>query len=116
MKTEHLRKKLEEEKAKLEQDMQGVGRKSQTVPDDWERAPAELAVESDPVDQAEVIVSRENDAAVLNALEAHYDNVIAALKRIEHKTYGRCEVCGEPIAEARLEANPSATTCALHMR
>lgn len=33
----------------------------------------------------------------------------AALKRIEHGEYGFCEVTGEPISLARLEARPIAT-------
>ena len=34
-----------------------------------------------------------------------------ALKRIEKSTYGVCVDCGEPIAEARLEAVPWAPYC-----
>lgn len=35
----------------------------------------------------------------------------AALKRLEGGTYGECLDCGEAIATARLEANPTATRC-----
>lgn len=116
MDIEHFKKQLEAERSKLETGMQGVGRKNPSVPGDWENAPTEANTESDPVDRADIITIRDNDAAVLDALEAHYDNVLAALGRIENGTYGKCEVCGEPVAEARLEANPAATTCAVHMR
>jgi DnaK suppressor protein len=34
-----------------------------------------------------------------------------ALTKIENATFGACEECLEPIAEKRLEANPSCTTC-----
>jgi RNA polymerase-binding transcription factor DksA len=34
-----------------------------------------------------------------------------ALRRIEHGTYGKCEACGKPIAEARLVAIPYARYC-----
>jgi RNA polymerase-binding protein DksA len=34
-----------------------------------------------------------------------------AQKRIEAGTYGRCNVCGEPIARARLDAAPAASRC-----
>jgi RNA polymerase-binding transcription factor DksA len=37
--------------------------------------------------------------------------VHAALRKIDEGTYGICEVCGKPIAPARLEAIPSATRC-----
>ena len=117
MRTEHFKKKLEAEKARLDSQMQTVGRKSSTVPDDWEQSPAEANNnEADLLDQAGVIVSRENDAAILADLEARYDTIIEALVRIEKGTYGYCEVCGELIEQARLEANPSATTCSEHMQ
>ena len=38
----------------------------------------------------------------------------AARARVADGTYGRCEVCGRPIAPARLEAMPSATRCIEH--
>jgi len=34
-----------------------------------------------------------------------------ALQRIEKGEYGYCRKCGEDIATARLDANPSVTTC-----
>lgn len=92
-----------------------VGRKNPHVPGDWEAAPSEIGMESDLADQADVVMSRENNAAILADLEAHYDTILAALSRIDKKTYGKCEVCGKPIAEARLEADPAATTCTEHM-
>jgi DnaK suppressor protein len=33
------------------------------------------------------------------------------LTRLDAGTYGTCEVCGEPIGTARLEARPAARTC-----
>jgi DnaK suppressor protein len=35
----------------------------------------------------------------------------AALQRLERGTYGECLDCGEPIAPARLEANPTVSLC-----
>jgi len=34
-----------------------------------------------------------------------------ALRRIEERTYGKCEECGQPIKESRLKALPFATLC-----
>ena len=39
------------------------------------------------------------------------DEVDAALARVEAGTYGTCETCGRPIAEARLEVRPVARQC-----
>lgn len=38
-------------------------------------------------------------------------DVFAALQRVASGTYGRCVVCGEAIAAARLEAIPEAMRC-----
>ena len=63
----------------------------------------------------DIVVSRETTVAILADLEARYDAVLSALARIEEKKYGKCEVCGEAIEAARLEANPAATTCTTHL-
>ncbi len=93
-----------------------MGRRNSGVPDDWEPAPVEDAGEADLVDQADALTNRQNDAAVLDTLEARYDAVLAALKRVDEGSFGHCEVCTAVISVERLEANPSATTCALHLR
>lgn len=115
MKTEHFRKKLEEEKARLEEELKTVGRRNPAVPGDWEPIPSEVGMESDIIDQADVVMSREGNAAILADLEARYDTTLEALKRIKDGTYGKCEVCGKTIEEKRLEADPAATTCIEHL-
>jgi RNA polymerase-binding transcription factor DksA len=115
MKIVHFRKKLEEEKARLEREMGSVGRSNPRVPGDWEAIPSEIGTESDLADQADVVMSRESNTAILADLEARYDAIRAALVRIEKGKFGTCEVCGEEIEEARLEADPSATTCKKHL-
>lgn len=115
MHTQHFKEKLEVEKARLESEMNTVGRKSLSVPNDWESSPEEVNTESDPVDQAGVVVDRGNNAAILADLEARYDTILAMLEKIEKGRYGICEVCSAEIEEARLEANPAAATCSLHM-
>lgn len=115
MKKEHFRKKLESEKAKLEAEMVSVGRKNPGVPGDWESVPSEVGMESDLADQADVVMSRESNTAILADLEARYDTVLDALKRIEKDKYGKCEVCNGKIEEDRLEADSTATTCIKHL-
>lgn len=114
MKTEFFKKKLLAEKAKLESEMATVGRQNPVVPGDWEAIPTEVGTEADLADQADVVMNRENNTAILADLEARYDTVMQALARIEKRSYGKCEVCNEPISEARLEADPAATTCTKH--
>ena len=49
--------------------------------------------------------------AQIEATDARLSEIDAALDRILLGTYGRCEVCGEDIPVARLEARPTARRC-----
>lgn len=42
------------------------------------------------------------------------DDVRRARARVADGSYGRCEVCGQPIPEERLEVRPWATRCVRH--
>ena len=95
--------------------MGSVGRKNPAVPNDWESTPTETGMEADLADQADVVISREGNAAILADLEARYDSVLAALVRIEQGTFGRCDVCGKKIEDTRLAVNPTATSCMEHL-
>ncbi len=43
------------------------------------------------------------------------NEIIAAIDRIKDGTFGICEEGGEEIEEERLEANPAARTCTMHV-
>ena len=54
----------------------------------------------------------DDDAAtVLEAVERDLEAIDAAMQRLDVGTYGICEVCRAAIAEATLEADPTATRC-----
>lgn len=114
MNTEHFAEMLTEEKKKLESEMSSIGRKNSCVPDDWEAVPQETGAEPDSIDHASDVTLNEENSAILADLEARYDTVLFAEKRIVEGTYGVCEVCGETIEEERLVADPAATTCIAH--
>lgn len=114
MDTSSYSEKLEAEKARLETQLAKIGRRNVVVPNDWEASNEPAENEADPLDQAEVIASQENSAAILTTLEEQYDRVIGALDRIAKGTYGICAVCGKPIEAERLDADPTATTCIAH--
>lgn len=114
MNTEHARQRLEEEKTKLESEMGDIGRRNPAVPGDWEAVPSEPETEPDLIDQADVVVNRDNTVAIFSDLEARYDQVLAALAKLEKGTYGTCETCGAPIEEERLAIDPAAPTCVAH--
>ncbi len=54
---------------------------------------------------------QERNLALVGNLRRTLGLVEAALKRIESGTYGLCEVCGQLIDRARLEALPYAAQC-----
>ena len=115
MNTDHFRERLISEKTRLEAELQTVGRRNPENPKDWEALPQETGQESDPNDAADLISHYEDNTAILKDLEIRYNDVLAALVRIEDGTYGSCAVSGDPIEEDRLEADPAAPTCKAHM-
>jgi RNA polymerase-binding transcription factor DksA len=55
-------------------------------------------------------------SALLDQSRSGLAQVEAALDRIAAGTYGSCAICGEQIAEGRLEARPWTPFCILHAR
>lgn len=55
---------------------------------------------------------RAQDVIHLARVTAELTQVDAALARAAHGELGECTDCGEPIAPARLQANPAAARCA----
>ena len=70
--------------------------------------------EHDPEGQTIAYERSQLSALTGQALE-HLAEVDAAIERVATGTYGVCEVCGEPIDEARLGARPTARTCVHHV-
>ncbi|MEK7062460.1 MAG: TraR/DksA C4-type zinc finger protein [Patescibacteria group bacterium] len=119
-KINYFKGKLEEELKLLEGELQHVGKRNPRVGNDktdWEGKPAEFDIDSaDESEVADKMEEYEENTALVKNLEIKYNEIKAALKKIEAGKYGLCEIGGEPIEEARLEANPAARTCKLHMQ
>jgi DnaK suppressor protein len=56
-------------------------------------------------------VDRLSQVAVHDRLRTTLADVDRALAKLEEGSYGRCDVCGEPIVEERLEVLPWAVRC-----
>lgn len=113
---EFFKKKLEEELELVSKELKTVGRINPENPKDWEPTPPNIDVsKSDPSEVSELTDGYEENTAILKELEIRFNNLKSALKRIDEGKYGICEVSGGPIEKERLEANPAATTCLLHM-
>ena len=65
-------------------------------------------------DSSQVTAERGEAEALAGQLRESLDEVARALTRLEEGTYGRCEVCGEEIQPARLEAMPATRFCINH--
>jgi DnaK suppressor protein len=113
--THHFKEKLEEELSILEGELKTVGRKNPDNPKDWEPLPPQLDIlQADENESSDKIEGFEENTAILKQLEIRYNDVKAALERIENGSYGKCEINGDMIEKARLEANPAARTCIEH--
>jgi RNA polymerase-binding transcription factor DksA len=115
METTEYNQKLTDEKEKLESELKSVGRRNPSNPNDWEPVPQETGAEPDPIDAADEVEHFSENRAILTDLENRYNDVLAALSRIEKGTYGKCEISGEEIEADRLNADPAARTCKAHM-
>jgi DnaK suppressor protein len=62
-------------------------------------------------DSGQVTAERGEVDALAGTLLETIQEIDDALQKFDNGTYGRCERCGEPIAEARLEAMPAARLC-----
>ncbi len=85
-----------------------------TTTGDWVAKPEAQIGEADPNVEADTVEDWNERRGTLAELETRYNNIKRALKKIEDGTYGICEVSGEQIEEARLDANPAARTCLHH--
>lgn len=66
--------------------------------------------EHDP-EGATVAFERQHIAALLEQARSQLGSIETAMRKLNAGRYGRCDVCGEPIGEARLAARPAALTC-----
>jgi RNA polymerase-binding transcription factor len=91
---ERARKRLQEERARIERELGGIG-----GPD----APEEP---EDTGDQADDLVQAGTDNALRDDLRRTLDAIERAEGRLEEGTYGISVVSGDPIPDERLEAIP----------
>src|SRR4051794_11955672 len=66
--------------------------------------------EHDP-EGATIAFERSQMGALVRQTEHQLAEIDAAMTRLDAGSYGRCESCGNPIGEGRLEARPTARVC-----
>jgi RNA polymerase-binding transcription factor DksA len=99
-----LRAQLEEERARLRAQLLELG-----VSGD-----ASLSFDENFADSGQVAAEQGETRMLAASLSEQLRETEAALARMDDGSYGRCEVCGEPIAPARLEAMPATRFCIAH--
>jgi DnaK suppressor protein len=65
-------------------------------------------------DSGQVAAEQGEHRALIGRLEEALTDVEHAIGKLDDGTYGKCEVCGEDIADARLEALPASRYCINH--
>ena len=109
MDDQHARQRLEEERARLLQVRETFDGES----DESERdSMNELSgMDQHQADVGTETFEREKDLSILENVQSELAEIEHALERINDGTYGRCEACGRPIAEDRLDAMPATRLC-----
>lgn len=64
-----------------------------------------------PADTATELSDADREVAIIEAAGDQRAQVVAALRRVEDGSYGRCVDCGKQIPPARLEVRPEAARC-----
>lgn len=65
-------------------------------------------------DSGQVAAEQGENKVLASQLRNELDEVERALGKLDDGSYGACEICGEPISEARLEAMPATRFCITH--
>ncbi len=105
-KFEHLRSRLESEQKRLLGELEQL---------EANVRPAEERREGSPFGKREEEATEsfelEKRLALEKQIRDHLAEVEHTLRKFEKGTYGLCDICGQPIAPARLEALPQASRC-----
>ncbi len=96
-----VRAQLEEERDRLRERLHELSPAADT----------ELSFDDGFADTSQVTAERGEIDALVGSLTESLHEVEDALAKVDAGTYGSCESCGQPIAEARLEAKPAARLC-----
>ncbi len=107
--------RLEVQLATITAELRTIGYLNEKT-DNWEARPdTEELSEADINTEADAVEEYNERRSTLASLETEYRDIKRALRKIQNGTYGICEISGELIDEARLEAKPTARTTSKNM-
>jgi DnaK suppressor protein len=91
-----------------------VGEQVQLVEQLTDLAGSSAGLDEGFADSGQVAAEQGESRALAARLREQLDDVEGAIARLADGTYGRCEICGNEIAEDRLEAMPATRFCIEH--
>ncbi len=109
-----FKKELEKEQKNLVSELKTVAVQD-TRTGDWIARPDTITGEADENVSADTTEDWNERRALVAQLETRYHNVTLALKKFVEGSFGKCEICEESIENDRLNANPAARTCKMHL-
>jgi len=105
-----IKEKLEQDKTKIEGQLEGFAKKDKNLKGDWDTIYPRFNNNS-LEDEANEVEEYGNLLPVENTLEIELEKINKALGKIKDNKYGLCEKCKQPISSARLEVYPQAVYC-----
>jgi DnaK suppressor protein len=100
---------LEQERTRLQGIRDGLQREQE---ESTSETGGELSnFDQHPGDSGTETFEMEKNVSLLDQVEEELVEVEAAFERLERGEYGRCQACGRPIGDERLEAMPATRFC-----
>ena len=99
-----IRSQLEDEQARLRKHVDELAANTETS----------LTLDGGFADSGQVAAERGEYTSLAHSLREQLDDVEKALDALDQGRYGLCEICEQPISEARLEAMPTTRRCIDH--
>ena len=107
---EEMKGLLVSEKAKLEGELgRFAHRNPKAIEEDFDVNFPNLGDKED--ENASEVATYSDNLSLEDELEKQLRDVLSAMKMIEAGTYGTCKYCKQEIAEARLRARPTSSSC-----
>jgi len=104
-----LRDELEADRANVLDELRSYGADPYS-----EKVDRPSGIDAGFADSAQASAARADLLAHVDTARDRLAAIDTALACIDDGTYGRCQVCGEPIPEARMEARPTSTRDVAH--
>ena len=108
-----IKQRLEKERERIQQLLEEDEKEAVSQ----ERDAEELSsVDQHVADHGTETFEQEKALSILETHKEELADIESAFQRLENDDYGKCEACGKPIPEERLEARPAARFCVDHQR